>query len=134
MNKENMLSTLEGMAEGMENRWRETLDERDTQFAQSYAQICQAITALNAPKPFVQIGANIINRADIIRVEIKEFNSYYNEPKHVRVYTRDVYGGESYGSTTNYVKFPFDSPEANAILAWLKDQTEVVVACKDKPE
>lgn len=131
MDNEQMINQLENLAGQAFRSWGVADDlSKESLHAQAYAQCCTAITALNAPKPFIQIGNHIIRRDDVIRVEIKEANNYYNEPKHVRLYTRDVYGGESYGSTTNYEKFPYGSPEAKAVLAWFKDYAEVIVPCE----
>src|SRR5580693_7708253 len=119
-----IIETLEDMASLLEKKWRDSEDAAlDAQLVSAYVA---AHAEIRAQQPFLKIGSHIIRKADIIRVEIKEFNSFYNEPKHVRLYTRDVYGAESYGSTTNYEKFPYDSPEAQMLLAYFADRAETL--------
>ncbi len=99
--------------------------DRDAQLAQAYAQLCTAIAALSMPRPFIQIGEHIINRADIIRVQISEANSLYSY-KHIKIYTRDVEGSEEYGSSSNWILYAYGSPEAQIFLAWIAEQSEIL--------
>src|SRR2546430_15055794 len=111
-----IIETLEHMASLLEKNWRDSNDAAlDAQLVNAYTAAC---AELRAQRPFLQIGRYIICKADIIRLEVVEFNDYYNEPKHAKLYTRDVYGGEDCGATSSYEKVPFDSPEAQMLLAY----------------
>ncbi len=78
-------------------------------------------------KQFIQIGCDIFNRADIIRVKICEPDYAYNY-SYIRLYTRDITGGvEASGSNSNWEIYKLDSPEGQAILEWLREQSEVLV-------
>lgn len=136
MNNEQMISCLEFMAERIAEYFGngEGTDVRiDAQLAQSYAQICTAITALNAPKPFLQIGKDILRKEDIVRVEILEETRYRTDgsvmhPKSIQVYTRDLDGAEDHGSWNTWRNYVYHSPEGQALLGWLQGQSEVLLA------
>lgn len=133
MSKESMITDLKNMAGQALRMWGLEEDSaNESVHTQAYAQICTAIAALNAPKPFIQIGPDIINRADIVRVEILEAKTYTDSdrimwPKRVKVVFRDIDGGTSDSSYSTYEEHPFDSREAKAILAWFEGQVEVLV-------
>lgn len=82
-------------------------------------------------KQFIQIGRDIINRADIIRVSICEPDWLYKY-SHIRIYTRDITGGvEEHGSNSNWLIYRFHSPEGQALLEWLREQSEVLLPCEE---
>lgn len=82
-------------------------------------------------KQFIQIGRDIINRADIIRVAICEPDWLYKY-SHIKLYTRDITGGvEANGSNSNWEIYKYHSPEGQALLEWLREQTEVLMPCED---
>src|SRR2546427_10523631 len=86
-------------------------------------------------KPFLRIDEkNIIRKSDIIRVEIAEADSYLSRPKEVHIYTRDFWGGEGYGATSHYIRLSYDSPQAQAFLAWIACQTEVLLCPDEQPK
>jgi hypothetical protein len=149
MANERLVTSLEAMADRVLQMWQdegtteektdEEINAAEARYAQSYAQICTAIAALNAPKPFLQIGPDIINRSDIVRVEILEARAYTGSdkimwPKRVKMIFRDIDGGTSDSSYSSFKEYPFDSPEAKAILAWLGDQVEVLVPFEEAVE
>jgi len=129
----NMLSCLKGMADIMSRRWEEELEETDdTQYALVYAQLATAFAALNAPKPFLQIGPDFFNRSDIVRVEIKEADGYYSgDPKKIHLYTRDLVGSECYSSCSTCHVYKYHSPEGQTLLEWLQGQSEVLIPYED---
>lgn len=82
-------------------------------------------------KQFIQIGRDIFNRADIIRVAICEPDYVYNY-SYIRLYTRDITGGvEASGSNSNWKIYKFHSPEGQSLLEWLRTQSEILVPYED---
>jgi hypothetical protein len=130
MSNEQMINQLENMAGQAFRSWGVTDDlSKESMHSQAYALCCTAIAALNAPKPFLQIGPDFFNRSDIVRVEIKEAGGYYNgDPKKIELYTRDLVGSECYSSCSTCHIYKYDSFEGKAILAWLQGQSEVIVS------
>lgn len=128
LNKE-MLECLKGMLEIVASRWEdEYKHEQEAQYALVYAQICNAIAALNAPKPFIQIGQDIFNRADIIRVVIGR--------SLVCIYTREIQAGPE-GEAMSYSfsrSYALESDEARALLAWLRPQVELLASYREDEE
>src|SRR5258708_29682573 len=111
--------------------------------AQAYATVCTAITqgyqhwqeAIAEDEIFLQIGNKIVRKSDIIRVEIFDPNKIYDY-KHIKNYTRDFYGGDNFGSESNYILHRYDSLEASQLLEWLKGKTETLKEkskCCDEP-
>lgn len=137
MNNEQMINCLENMAERMVKFFENGEDfEADAQLAQAYAQICTAIAALNAPKPFIQIGNEIIRKDDIVRAVIfTEEQRYSNERsvayKMVKLTLRELDTDEGYGSSSVRPEYDLDSPEGQALLGWLQGQSEVLIAYEE---
>ncbi len=137
MNNENMLSALSTMASIMADRWEISIDEaKYTQYAQAYAQIATAIAALSAPKPFVQIGKDIIRKNDILRIQILEENrsTYDNtviDPKSITVWLREIDAAEDHGSRSCWRTYVYHSPEGQTLLEWLQGQSEILMPYED---
>ena len=85
-------------------------------------------------KQFIQIGRDIINRADIIRAKISEPDYVYNY-SYIRLYTRDITGGvEANGSNSNWKIYKYHSPEGQALLEWLETQVEVLTPFREEED
>lgn len=131
MSNKEMLECLKGMLGIVASRWEDEYNEsQEAQYALVYAQICTAIAALNAPKPFIQIGRDIINRADIIRVAIEK---RYRNVEYVSIYTREIQPGPE-GEAVSYSFsrcYNLESDEARALLAWIRPQTELLASYRE---
>jgi len=124
LNHENMASCLANMASVIADQWEASMDEvKDERYASTYAQICTALAAVSAPKPFIQIGQDIFNRADIIRVAIEGYPDL-----RVCLYTREIQPGpENEGFSYSFNRsYSIDSDEGKALLNWLEPQIEVL--------
>lgn len=129
LNNEQMISCLEGLAETMARRWEEELNEgRDTVYAQAYAQLCQAVAALNAPKPFLQLGMHFLSKDNVLRVTICGGK--------VEVATKEMTTGgyEGYPAEAKLFRYHIDSPQGKALLEWLQGQSEILMAYEDVQE
>jgi hypothetical protein len=97
----------------------------------------QCYRSSQCPKPFLQLGSEIIRKDDIIRAVILEEEKYSDgtrEPKRIKVTLRELDTDEGYGSSSIRHEYSLDSPEGKAILEWLQEQSEVLVAYEENEE
>lgn len=126
----NHLENLEGIADKLKDllEYCEISDRLDV--VDIYTKVCTAISKIHMDyqqylaQDFLQIGNHIIRKTDIVRMEVVEPNERYNNPKMLRIITRDVDASEGHGSWSKQISFKHDSKEAALLLCWISDQTE----------
>lgn len=82
---------------------------------------------------FLQVGEHIISKRDIVYVKYGKCSHYCDTPDapQITITLRSIYGdGEaSYSDTIDFV---IDSPEGQAFLSWLSDNTQVLLPLEQK--
>jgi hypothetical protein len=90
---------------------------------------------MNDTFTFIRIGNHIINKSDIVHVEFGQYSKYSETPNAPRIVVtlRSIqnYGDTSSASENLY--FLLDSPEAQALLSWLEDNTQDMLPKEEKP-